>query len=141
MRANMRFAERNAAHEKDAEHRCQQAERRREDEIVGPTNGHSRARRCRFRPVRAGLRHQEADQRRDADWRQAGRRIAADDQFEAVKRAGERRSKGPGIRGSAVPTRDARLPRRKCNAPPIREAMPLASCAYCFEADPRADAA
>ena len=50
------------------------------------------------------LRHQKADQRRDADRRQAGGRIAADDQLETVERAGERRTERAGNAGGGAAT-------------------------------------
>ena len=99
---------RDAAHEKNAERRRQQAKRGGEHEIVAG-DGH-----------RLGRHHAEvgaatsappeirpAPRCRPAPGR---RRIAADDQFEAVKRAGERRAEGAGdAGGGAAADEDAQV--------------------------------
>ena len=73
-------------------------------------------------------RDQKTDQGRDADRRKAGRRIAADDQFEAVEGAASGAPNAPAIPAAAPqPTRMRKSPRRKRNALPMRDAMPLAS--------------
>ncbi len=103
-RANIALAERDAAHQNNAEHRRQQARASRRAPDRAPTivvfSGATT-------PSSAGdklLRHQKADQRRNADRRQAGRRIAADDQLEAVERAGERRAERAGNAGGGAAT-------------------------------------
>src|ERR1700727_1793020 len=50
------------------------------------------------------LRHQKTDQRRDADRRERGGRITADDQLKTVERAGQRRAERAGNAGGGAAT-------------------------------------
>ena len=108
-RANSDFAKRHAAHENDAEQCGEQAEHRRNDEIVTDD-------RHLLRPDDADLgrrkpvRHLEANERRYGDRRQTVGRIAADNEFEAVEGAGERSAERAGNAGrGAAPDQNAKI--------------------------------
>ena len=103
------LADRHAPHQNDAQHRREQAERGGKHDIVtgdGHLLGTDHAELGRLELSRDEIAHQ----RRDADRRQTVRRIAADDQLEAVKGAGERRAECAGnAGGGAAADQDAQV--------------------------------
>ena len=93
-----RLAQRHAAHDGDAEQRREDPEQRRDGEIA-PEHVADRTDADAERQRREGMGDEIARHRGDADRRQAGRRIAADHQFEGIEGAGQRRPEGAGDRG------------------------------------------
>ena len=133
------LAQCHAAHHQNSGRRAKKTDKGSDDEIVrGDRHRVGRNESDLARPQR--VRHQVAEQRRDGDRRQAVRRIAADDQLEAVKGAGERRAERAGnSAGGATADQDAQVgaPQPKCHADTRGDAAGQLGIAG-FDADRRA---